>query len=198
MVHRYFGRRSLRSCRMCRPLGVLHISPTSSTHELCFTEVARVAVPVLMLFIATYFLLRPMLPDPGLTNAKIEVVRRDSTGGDLSQVDLSYIGSSVARQATGSGRYASVNRMEFTTDTRNHLRVLLIVDDDRAIGHTFVLPRTGYAIYRQTRGQWKEERAESRKSKISLHLNSPDGKSIDLRIEGPSCSSMAETFAPYH
>ncbi len=158
----------------------------------------RMAVPVLMLLMATYFLLKPMLPAPGLTNAKIEVVRRDNTGNDLSQVDLSYVGSSLARQATGSSKYASVNRMEFTTDTRNQLRVLLIVDDDRAIGHTFVLPRTGYAIYRQAQGQWKEERAESRKSKILLQLNSPDGKNIDLRIEGPCCSSMAETFAPYH
>jgi hypothetical protein len=159
---------------------------------------ARVAVPIIMLFGGTYLLVRPILPDPALTNAKIEVVRRDNVGADFSQVDLSYLGSSLARGASGSGRYVSTNRMEFTTDSRNQIRVLLIVEDDRAIGHTFILPRTGYAIYRQSQGQWKQERAESRNSKISLQLNSPDGKSINLELKGPCCSSMAQTFAPYH
>jgi hypothetical protein len=137
-----------------------------------------------------------MLPDPGLTNAKVEVVRRDNGGADLSQIDLSYIG--LSRQASGSGKYASVNRMEFTTDSRNQLRVLLIVDDDRAVGHTFALPRTGYAVYRQSQGRWKEERAEARNSKISLQLDSSDGNGINLQVQGPCCSSMAQTFAPYH
>jgi hypothetical protein len=108
----------------------------------------------------------------------------------------SYIGHS--REASGSGKYVSSNRIEFTTDNRNQVRVLLIIDDDRAVGHTFVLPRTGYAIYRQSQGQWKQERIESRNSKISLQLDSPDGQSIDLRLQGPCCSSMAETSAPYH
>src|SRR5262249_43811800 len=100
-------------------------------------KAARVTIPILMLLGATYLLVRPMLPDPGLTNAKIEVVRRDTTGAALSQIDLSYIQSS--HEATGSGKYVSSNRMEFTTDSRNQLRVLLIVDDARAVGHTFVL-----------------------------------------------------------
>jgi hypothetical protein len=157
---------------------------------------ARAAIPVLVLFVGTYFLVKPILPDPGLTNAKIEVVRRDSAGADLSQIDLSYIGFS--RQASGSGRYASANRMEFTTHSRNQLRVLLIVDDDRTVAHTFVLPRTGNAIYRQSQGIWKEEQAGSRKSKISLKLDSPVGKSINLQVQGPCCSSMVQTFAPSH
>jgi hypothetical protein len=156
---------------------------------------ARLTIPVLVLLVGTYFLARAMLPDPGLTNAKIEVVRRDNVGADLSQIDLSYIG--ISREASGSGKYVSANRTEFTTDSRNQLRVLLIVDDDGAIGHTFVLPRTGYAIYRQSQGQWKKERAESRNSKISLQLDSPDGKGINLQVQGPCCSSMAQTVAPY-
>lgn len=156
---------------------------------------ARVAIPVFMLPASTYLLVRPMLPDPGLTNAKIEVVRRDSAGADLSQIDLSYVQSLPT--VSGSGKYVSANRMEFKTDSRNQLRVLLIVDDDRAIGHTFALPRTGYAIYRQNQGQWKEERAESRNSKLSLQLDSSDGKEINLQVQGPCCASMTQTFAPY-
>src|SRR5262249_2465574 len=33
-------------------------------------KAARITVPILMLLVATYLLVRPMLPDPGLTNAK--------------------------------------------------------------------------------------------------------------------------------
>ena len=156
---------------------------------------ARAAIPVLLSFAGTYLLVRPMLPDTGLTNAKIEVVRRDSAGADLSQIDLSYI--ELPRQASGSRKYVSANRMEFKTDSRNQLRVLLIVDDDRAVGHTFALPRTGHAIYRQNQGRWKEERAESRNSKLSLQLDSSDGKEINIQVQGPCCSSMTQTFAPY-
>jgi hypothetical protein len=155
-------------------------------------NVARVSIPVLVLFTGTYFLVKPMLPDPRLTNAKIEVVRKDNAGIDLSQIDLSYGGS--FREASGSGKYVSAQRMEFTTDSRNQLRVLVIVDDDRVVGHTFVLPRTGYAIYRQSQGQWKKVRGESRDSKISLEVDSPDGKTINLQVHGPCCSSMKETM----
>jgi hypothetical protein len=180
----------------CAVLWALFIFPPlvpSTNHVLPYA--ARVATPVLVLFAGTYLLVRRMLPDPGLTNAKVEVVRRDNVGTDLSQVDLSFIG--LSRQASGSGKYISANRMEFTTDSRNQVRVLLIVDDDRAIGRTFTLPRTGYAIYRQSQGQWKEERADSRNSKLSLQLDSSDGKEINIRVQGPCCSSMTQTFAPY-
>jgi hypothetical protein len=155
----------------------------------------RLAIPVLLLFAGTYFLVRTMLPDPGLTNAKIEVVRRDSAGVDLSKIDLSYI--ELSPQASGPGTYVSANRMEFKTDSRNQLRLLLIVDDDRAVGHTFALPRSGYAIYRQTQGRWAVERAGSRNSKLSLQLESLDGKEINLQVQGSCCSSMTETVAPY-
>jgi hypothetical protein len=180
----------------CAVLWALFIFPPlvpGTNHVLPYA--ARIAIPILVLFAATYLLVRPMLPDPGLTNAKIEVVRRDNAGTDLSQVDLSFIG--LSRQASGSSKYISANRMEFTTDSRNQVRVLLIVDDNSAIGHTFVLPRTGYAIYRQSQGQWKQERGESRNSKLSLQLDSLDGKDINLQVQGPCCSSMTQTFAPY-
>lgn len=157
---------------------------------------ARVAIPVLILLASTYILVRPVLPDPGLTNARIEVVRRDSAGADLSHIDLSYVQSLPT--VSGSGKYVSANRMEFRTDSRNQLRVLLIVDDDRVVGHTFTLPRTGYAIYRQNQGRWKEERAESRNSRLSLQLDSSDGKQINLQVRGPCCASLTQTFAPYH
>jgi hypothetical protein len=181
----------------CASLWALFVFPilVPRTNHL-LPSAARVAIPTLLWLVGTYFLIRPMLPDPGLTNAKIEVVRQDIGGADLAQIDSSYIGS--LREASGSGKYVSANRMEFTTSGRNQLRVLLIVDDDRVVSHTFVLPRTGYAIYRQSQGQWKEERVESRNSKISLVLDSPDGKSINLQVRGPCCSSMAETLAPAH
>jgi hypothetical protein len=158
---------------------------------------ARVALPVVMLAGGTYGLVKPMLPDPGLTNAKIEIIRRDDAGADLSQLDLSYVGSSIAREAKGSGKYVSVNRMEFTTDGRNQVRVLLIIDDDRPIAHAFLLPRGGDAVYRQSQGKWNEEREEVRKSKLSLELSSRDSDGISLQIRGPCCSSMAQRFAPY-
>jgi hypothetical protein len=159
---------------------------------------ARIALPVVMLAGGTYWLVKPMLPDPGLTNAKIEILRRDDAGADLSQVDLSYVGPSIAREAKGSAKYASANRMEFTTDGRNQVRVLLIIDDVRPIAHTFQLPQAGDAIYRQSQGRWNEERAEARKSKLSLELSSQDSHGISLELKGPCCSSMAQTFAPYH
>ena len=158
---------------------------------------ARIALPVIMLTGSTYWLVKPMLPDPGLTNAKIEIVRRDDAGVDLSQVDLSYLGPTIPREAKGSGKYISVNRMEFATDGRKQVRVLLIIDDDHPIAHVFPLPRSGDAIYRQSQGKWHQERAETRRSKLSLELSSRDSDGISLQLNGPCCSSMAQTFGPY-
>jgi len=154
----------------------------------------RIAVPIVMFLGAAYWLIRPLLPDPGLTNAKVEVIRRDDKGADLATIDLSFVGSSIGPQVKGSGKYVSTNRMQFATDGRNQVRVLLIIDDDRPVPHTFVLPRSGDAIYRQQQGQWREERIEARRSEISLNLTSPDGRGIGLGTQGPCCSSMSESF----
>ena len=158
---------------------------------------ARIALPIVMLTGTTYWLVKPMLRDPGLTNGKIELVRRDNAGADLSQVDLSYLGPSIPLEVRGSGKYVSVDRMEFTTDGRNQVRVLLIIDDDRPIAHEFLLPRSGDAIYRQSQRKWNEERADTRKSKLWLHLSSRDSEAISLQLKGPCCSSIAETLGPY-
>ena len=158
---------------------------------------ARMALPIMMLVGGTYWLVKPMLPDPGLTNAKIEIIRRDEAGADLSQINLSYVGTSITRKATCSGKYVSVNRMEFTTEGRNQVRVLLIIDDAHPIAHTFLLPRSGDAIYRQSQGEWNEERAEARNSKLSFDLSSSDAFGISLQLKGPCCSSMAQSFGPY-
>lgn len=157
---------------------------------------ARISLPLIMLVGAMYLLAKPMLPDHGLTNAKIEIIRRDEAGVDLSQVDLSYVGPSISREASGSGKYAPVNRMEFETDGRNQVRILLIIDDDLPIAHTFLLPRSGDAIYRQSQERWKEERAEARNSRLSLELSSRDGHGISLQVKGPCCSSMSQSFGP--
>ncbi len=158
---------------------------------------ARVAVPFLMLVGGTYWLIKPWLPNPGLTNAKIEVVRRHDPGADLSQIDLSFVGPSISPLAQFPGRYVSVNRMEFTTDDRNQVRVLLIIDDDRPVSHSFVLPRSGNAVYRQHQAKWYVERAASRNSEISLELTSDDGGGISLGIRGPCCASMSQSLGPY-
>ena len=157
----------------------------------------RITLPILLLVGGMYWLIRPLLPDPGLTNAKIQVVRRNDAGRDLSGVDLSFVGRSIAGHAQGSGKYVLGNRMEFTTDGRNQLRVLLMIDDDRPIAHRFVLPRSGDAIYRQHQGKWIEEHVEARNSRISLEFSSPDGQGISLGLQGPCCSSMSQSFGPY-
>jgi hypothetical protein len=159
---------------------------------------ARIALPITMLAGGTFWLIKPILPDPGLTNGKIEIVRQDPAGADLSQVDLTYLGPSIHGEARGAGKYVSVNRMEFTTDGRNQLRVLLIVDDDHPITHAFLLPRSGNAIYRQTQGKWSEQRSDAPSSKLSLELTSQTPDGISLELKGPCCSSMSQTFAPYH
>jgi hypothetical protein len=158
---------------------------------------ARIALPIMMWVGGTYCLIKPLLPDPGLTNAKIEVIRRDDSGTDLSKIDLSFVGPLIAGQAQGSGTYVSLDRMEFTTDGRNQVRVLLIIDDDRPTAHTFLLPRSGVVTYRQRQGKWNEERVEARNSEISLELTSDDGHEISLRVEGHCCSSMSERVGPY-
>ena len=158
---------------------------------------ARIALPILMLLGGTYWLIKPMLPNPRLTNAKIEVLRHDDTGTDLSKIDLSFVGPPISQQAEGSGRYVSVSRIEFITDNRNQLRALLIVDDDRPVAHTFVLPRSGNAIYRQRQGRWYKERPASRNSEISLELTSDGAGGISLEIKGPCCSSMSQSLGPY-
>jgi hypothetical protein len=156
---------------------------------------ARIALPVLMAVGGTYWLLKPFLPDPALTNAKIEVIKRDTAGAELSTIDLSYLGSSFAGEVKGQGKYLSIHRIEFTTDHRNQVRVLLMIDDDRPVSHSFVLPRSGVAIYRQSQGKWNQELAGARNSKLSLELK-PDDPGITLRVQGPCCSSMSEQFGP--
>jgi hypothetical protein len=158
----------------------------------------RIALPALMLAGGTYWLVKPLLPDPELTNAKIEVIRRDDAGVQLSGVDLSYVGPSITKEVKGAGKYVSVSRMEFTTDGRNQVRVLLIIDDARPISNTFLLPRSGDAVYRQSREKWNKVQTDGRDSKLSLHLSSRDSDGISLQLQGPCCSSMAQSFAPYH
>lgn len=151
---------------------------------------ARIALPLIFVLGGTYWLIRPLLPDPALTNAKIEVIKRDASGVELAKLDLSYLGSSLARDAKGPGKYVLVERMEFTTDDRNQVRALLIIDDDSPLSHTFVLPRSGNVIYRQSQGKWNQEQAGSRNSKLSLEL-SPEQTGVSLRVHGPCCSSMS-------
>jgi hypothetical protein len=140
---------------------------------------------------------KPLLPDPGLTNAQIEVIRRSDGGEELSLLDLSYLGPSIAKEVKGSGKYMSVNRMEFTTDGRNRSRMLLIIDDAEATAHTFVVPRSGAAIFRQRDGQWKQEQAAGRNSDISLKLDSAGEHEVNLELKGPCCSSMTQRIGPY-
>ncbi len=157
----------------------------------------RIALPAVVFAGGTYWLVKPLLPDSGLTNAKIEIIRRDDAGVDLSKVDLSYVGPSITKEVKGAGKYVSVSRMEFTTDGRNQVRVLLIIDDARPISNTFLLPRSGDAVYRQSHEKWNEERTDARNSKLSLQLSSRDPDGITLQTKGPCCSSQAQSFAPY-
>ena len=152
----------------------------------------RLVLPIVLLTGGTYWLLRPFLPDPGLTNAKIEVIRKDERGADLASLDLSYLGPSMALDAKGVGKYASASRLDFQTDGRNQLRVLLIVDDQNLIANTFVLPRTGDAIYRQSDGRWRQERNGFGISKLSLKLKPQGSDGIDLKVLGPCCSTMTQ------
>ncbi len=157
----------------------------------------RRVLSILVIAAGTYALIKPLLPDPGLTNAKIEIIRRDDSGADLSGVDLSYIGPSIVREVKGSGKYVSVSRMEFKTDDRNQVRILLIVDDAHPISNTFLLPRSGDVVYRQSHEKWSKERGEARDSRLSLQLSALDSARITLHLNGPCCSSMTQTFAPY-
>jgi hypothetical protein len=149
----------------------------------------RLALPVAVLGGGIFLLVRPFLPDPGLTNAKIEVIRRSVTGESMSALDLSYVGLSAKRPVQGSGKYASAIRMKFTTDDRNQASVLLIVEDDQAIPGVFRIPRSGFAIYRQSQGNWTSESGEFRESKVALVLNVEASGRVDLTLDGPCCSS---------
>jgi hypothetical protein len=160
-------------------------------------NVVRITLPVVMLAAGSYWLIKSLLPDPGLTNAKIEIIRQSDAGANLSGVDLTFVGPSLAKKVEGSGKYVSVSRMEFTTSGRNQVRVLLIVDDGHAIPNTFPLPRSGDAVYRQSRGVWHQERSEDHSSKVSLQLSSQGSDGISLQLKGPCCSSMTQNSAPY-
>ena len=118
-------------------------------------------------------------PQPGVNERQD---RSPSTGLTPAQICLTLTSvlweQDSRRPVRGSGKYISVNRMEFTTDDRNHIRVLLIIDDDRAVAHTFRLPRSGDAVYRQSHGQWSEVRVQSKGSDISIAVRSYDGRVV--------------------
>ena len=58
---------------------------------------ARLTLAFTLAVGGTYGLVKPLLPDSGLTNAKIEIIRRDDAGSELSQVDLNHIGPSIPK-----------------------------------------------------------------------------------------------------
>jgi len=153
----------------------------------------RIVVPLLVYTAGGYWLIHPLLPDRALTNAKIEVIRRNSAGGP--RFDQTYLGSDFGQFVKNADQYASVTRLEFTTDGRNHARALLIVDDSQPVAHTFELPRNGIAVYRQSGGTWKREQGDGAKpSDISVSLT--DFNST-LQTSGPCCSNSSAGFAPY-
>jgi len=152
----------------------------------------RIVIPLLAFGVGGYWLIRPMLPNRALTNAKIEVIRRDTSG--KAPLSFDYLGPGFADRLTGPNAYASVSRLEFVTDGKNQVRVLLIVDDPQPIAHTFVLPRRGTVVYRQSNGVWREEQSSGKPSDIAVTLTT---FSSTLQTKGPCCSSMSSAFAPY-
>jgi hypothetical protein len=120
------------------------------------------------------------------------VIRRGVPG--QAPLSLDYLGPAFAGKAKQLDTYISVSRLEFATDGKNQVRALLIVDDPQPIAHTFVLSRTGTVVYRQSHGVWEEEQSGGKPSDISVRLT---GFNSTLQTQGPCCSSMSSSFAPY-
>ena len=152
----------------------------------------RIIAPLLLFAAGGYWLIRPLLPNRALTNAKIEVIRRSAPG--QAPLSFNYLGPGFAGNVEQPHTYASVSRLEFATDGRNQVRALLIVDDPQPVAHTFVLPRTGTVVYRQSHGVWKEEHSGGKQSEISVTLTAFNST---LQTQGPCCSSMSSSLAPY-
>jgi hypothetical protein len=151
----------------------------------------RIIAPLSLFVASGYWLIRPLLPNHALTNARIEVVRRSSPG--QTPLSLGYLGADFAGKIDPSA-FTSVSRLDFATDSKNQVRALLIVDDIQPVTHTFVLPRTGTVVYRQSQGMWKEESSGGKPSDISVTFTSFNST---MQTKGPCCSSMSSSFAPY-
>jgi hypothetical protein len=151
----------------------------------------RIIAPLMLFALGGYWLIRPLLPNRALTNAKVEVINRNAIG--RAPLSLEYLGPGFASSVKDPDRYVSVSRLEFTTDGKNQVRVLLIVDDPLPVAHTFVLPRTGTAVFRQSHGVWAEEQSGGKPSDISVTLTAFNST---LQTQGPCCSSMSSGFAP--
>jgi hypothetical protein len=178
---------------VCGGFWGLLVFPRLVPKPFCTLPLAiRVVAPLLAFGAGGYWLIRPLLPNRALTNAKVEVVRRDATRE--APLSLDYLGSDFAGSIKEASQYTSVSRLEFATDGKNQVRALLIVDDPQPVPHTFVLPRTGTAVYRQSHGIWKEEHTSGNLSDISVTLTAFNST---LQIQGPCCSSMSSGFAPY-
>jgi hypothetical protein len=153
----------------------------------------RIVAPLFLFVAGGYWLIHPMLPDRALTNARVEVIRRNSPGEPPLKLD--YLGSEFTGSVREANMYASVSRLEFTTNSKNQVRALLIVDDPQLVSHTFALPRTGTVVYRQSHWVWQEERTGGGKpSDISVTLTAFNST---LQVQGPCCSSESSGFAPY-
>jgi hypothetical protein len=87
----------------------------------------RFAAPLLLFAVGGYWLIRPLLPNRALTNAKVEVIRKIGSGG--TPLNLDYLGPTFAGSLKEVNTYASVSRLEFVTDGKNQVRALLIVDE---------------------------------------------------------------------
>src|ERR1022692_4165229 len=74
----------------------------------------RILGPLLIFAGGGYWLIRPLLPDRALTNAKVEVIRKSNTVG--SPLSFDYLGPGFADSVSEASTYASVSRLEFTTD----------------------------------------------------------------------------------
>ena len=152
----------------------------------------RIIAPLLVFAGGAYWLIRPLLPNRALTNARIEVIRKSAPG--QAPLNLDYLGPGFASKVQQPNTYAPVSRLEFATDGKNQVRALLIVDDPQPVPHTFILPRTGTVVYRQSHGVWQEEQVGGKPSDISVRLTAFNST---LETRGPCCSSMSSSFAPY-
>lgn len=168
------------------------------TSNYALPAVLRIALAVAIPAGGIYLLIRPLLPDSSLTNAKIEVVRRGDTGRALPDLDLSFVGPSVAKQVRGEGKYVSTHRLEFTTDSQNQVRAVLIIDDTDVVPNTFRLPRSGDAVYRQSRRAWKEEFSSPvSRSSLLLDLSSQGSGQLNFQVRGRCCITFTQSFGPF-
>jgi hypothetical protein len=131
----------------------------------------RVAVPLLLFLAGSYYLVRPLIPNPAETTVSVFAIRQTPLGKPFQDLDWSAFGGMPHLNTIPDGLFSPVSLSTFAMSDKRKSRVLLVMFEEESSEDALDVPRTGDAIYMEKNHQWtsvlKPKRTGSFRIKVS-------------------------------